>query len=72
MNPKPIEQANDPLLARILPALLRARQRAEELAAATDTAIIDWEDGKIVRWYPGRPGQPRYVEEPDTSGARER
>ena len=53
MNPKPIEQAQNPLLARTLPALLRARKRAEELAAATNTAIVDWVDGKIVRRHPG-------------------
>jgi hypothetical protein len=41
MNLQPIEQAKNPLLARTLPALLRARKRAEELAAATNTAIID-------------------------------
>ena len=58
MNPKPIEQAKDPLLARTLPAMQRARQRAIELAAATDTAIVDWVDGKIVTWYPGRGEQP--------------
>ena len=53
MNPKPIEQAKNPLLARTLPArtlpaLLRARKRAEELAAATNTAIVDLVGGKVV------------------------
>ena len=48
MNPKPIEQAKNPLLARTLPALLRARKRAEELAAATNTAIVDVVGGKLV------------------------
>lgn len=37
-----------------LNALKRARKRAEELAAATGTAIIQWENGQIVRIYPGR------------------
>jgi hypothetical protein len=55
MNPKPIEQAKNPLLARTLPALLRARKRAEALAAATNTAIIDFVDGKVVRTWPSRP-----------------
>jgi hypothetical protein len=52
MNPKPIEQAKSPLLARTLPALLRARRRAEELAAATNTAIVDLVGGKIVHMRP--------------------
>ena len=38
----------EPLLARPLPALLRAPKRAEELAAATNTAIVDVVDGKVV------------------------
>lgn len=31
----------------------RARKRAEKAAAATGTAIIQWENGSIVRIYPG-------------------
>jgi hypothetical protein len=41
MNPKPIEQAKNPLFAKTLPALLRARKRAEELAIATNTELVD-------------------------------
>ena len=52
MNPKPIEQAKSPLLARTLPALLRARKRAEALAVATNTAIVDLVDGKVVHLRP--------------------
>jgi hypothetical protein len=37
-----------------LAALKRARKRAEELAAATGTAIVEWRDGKLIRIYPGR------------------
>ena len=48
MNPKPSEQAKNPLLARTLPALLRARKRAEELAIATDTELVVIDDGNIV------------------------
>jgi hypothetical protein len=55
MNPRPIEEAKNPLLARTLPALRRARKRAEALAAATNTAIIDFVDGKVVRTWPSRP-----------------
>jgi hypothetical protein len=52
MNPKPIEQAKSPLLARTLPALLRARKRAEEVAEATNTAVVDVVGGKIVHVRP--------------------
>jgi hypothetical protein len=55
MNPKPIEQARDPLLAKGLPALRRARKRAEDLAIATNTALVQVIDGNIVRFYPKRP-----------------
>ncbi len=55
MNPKPIEQAKNPLLARTLPALLRARKRAEELAAATNTAVVDLVGGKVVHVRPPPP-----------------
>jgi len=33
-------------------ALKRASQRAEEIARQTGTALILWEDGKIVKYYP--------------------
>jgi hypothetical protein len=56
MNPKPIDQARNPLLAAALPALLRARQRAEEIAIATKTALVMVIDGKVVRVYPGADG----------------
>jgi hypothetical protein len=52
MNPKPIDQARNPLLAAALPALLRARERAEEIAIATNTALVMVIDGKVVRVYP--------------------
>ena len=55
MNPKPIEQAKSPLLARTLPALLRARKRAEELAAATNTSLVEVVDGKVVHVRPPSP-----------------
>jgi hypothetical protein len=40
-----------------LAALKRARKRAEEIAAATSTALVQWQDGKIVYVYPGRNGE---------------
>jgi len=53
MNPKPIEQAKTRELALALPALRRARKRAEEIAIATNTALIQVENGKVVRVHPG-------------------
>ena len=53
MNPKPIEQASTPDIALALPALRRARKRAEEIAIATNTALIQVEDGRVVRVWPG-------------------
>ena len=53
MNPKPIEHANTPDLALVLPALRRARKRAEEIAIATNTALIQVVDGQVVRLVPG-------------------
>jgi hypothetical protein len=49
MNPKPVEQARTRELALALPALRRARQRAEEIAIATNTYIVEVEDGRIVQ-----------------------
>ena len=59
MNPKPVDQAKTPELALALPALRRARKRAEEIAIATNTALIEVEDGQVIRVNPrdqgGRP-----------------
>lgn len=52
MNPKPVEQARTRELALALPALRRARQRAEEIAIATNTCIVQVEDGRIVQVGP--------------------
>jgi hypothetical protein len=41
MNPKPVEQARTRELALALPALRRARKRAEEIAIATNTCIVE-------------------------------
>jgi hypothetical protein len=57
MNPKPIENANTPDLALALPALRRARKRAEEIALATNTALIQVENGQVVRVRPGAQGE---------------
>ena len=55
MNPRPIEEARDPLFAKGLPALRRARLRAEEIAIRTNTALVQVIDGKVMRVYPKRP-----------------
>lgn len=52
MNPRPIEHANTPDLALALPALRRARKRAEEIAIATNTALVQVHDGQVVRVRP--------------------
>jgi len=57
MNPKPIELAQNPLLAKGLPALRRARKRAEEIAIRTNTALVQVVDGKVVRVYPKPNGE---------------
>lgn len=49
MNPKPVEQARTRELALALPALRRARQRAEEIAIATNTCLVQVKDGRIVQ-----------------------
>ena len=59
MNPKPIDQAKNPLLGRALPALLRARKRAEEIAIATNTELVEMVDGKIVLVRPTQPPEAR-------------
>ena len=52
MNPKPIEEAQTRDLALALAALQRARKRAEEVARATNTAVVQMIDGQIVRVMP--------------------
>lgn len=52
MNPKPGEHARTRELALALPALRRARQRAEEIAIATNTCFVQVEDGRIVQVGP--------------------
>ena len=52
MSPKPLELADNPLLLAADAALRRARKDAEDIAAATNTAIIQVVDGQLVRFYP--------------------
>ena len=55
MNSKPVDQAKTPELALALPALRRARKRVEEIAIATNTALIQVEDGQVIRVHPRVP-----------------
>jgi hypothetical protein len=57
MNSRPIEEARDSLIAVALPALLRARRRAEEIALRTGTALVFSKDGRTVLIYPKPDGQ---------------
>lgn len=52
MNPKPVEQARTSEHALALPALRRARQRAEEIAIATNTCIVQVQNGRIIEITP--------------------
>lgn len=52
MNTKPIEQAKSADLRGSWPALLRAAQRARELAAQTGTELIVMRDGVLQRIRP--------------------
>lgn len=52
MNPKPVELARTRELALALPALRRARQRAEEIAIATNTCIVEVKNGRVVHIEP--------------------
>lgn len=60
---KPIEQARNPDLRGSLPALLRAAQRARELAMQTGTELIVSRDGVIERVDPCTLA-PRSLQEP--------
>jgi hypothetical protein len=57
MNPRPIEEARNSLIAVALPALLRARRRAEEIAIRTGTALVFSKDGRTVLVYPKAPAE---------------
>jgi len=59
MNGKPIERSQSPWLAGALPALRRARKRAEEIARETRTALVVAKDGKPVRVRPRGTGRTR-------------
>ncbi|MDG4551103.1 MAG: hypothetical protein P9F19_16890 [Candidatus Contendobacter sp.] len=56
MNTKPIEQARDADLRGSQAALLRAAQRARQIAAQTGTAIVVVHNGVMEHIYPSAPG----------------
>ena len=53
-QPRLIDQAKNPLLGLALPALPRTRRRAEEIAIATNTELVQMVDGRIVFVRPSR------------------
>jgi hypothetical protein len=71
MNPKPIEQARTRELALALPALRRARQRAEEIAIATNTCIVQVQDGRIVQITPDELKRAREQRDAEQASASE-
>ena len=52
MNTRSLQEAKDEDLRNALPALQRAAQRARQIAAQTQTAMIVMRDGQMVREYP--------------------
>ena len=52
MNTKLLQEIKDEDLRNALPAMQRAAQRARQIAAQTQTAIIIMGDGQMVREYP--------------------
>ena len=54
MNPRPLESARDADLHKATAALVRAGQRARQLARQTQTAVVTWKNGKVVRSFPHR------------------
>jgi hypothetical protein len=63
-KPKPIEQAVNPDLRGSWPALLRAAQRARELAKQTGTAIVVSHNGVIEHIHPKPESMSAQVREP--------
>ena len=52
MNMKLLQEIKDEDLRNALPAMQRAAQRARQIAAQTQTAMIVMCDGQMVREYP--------------------
>ena len=69
-QPQPIETARSQGLRGSWQALLRAAERARQLAAQTGTAVVVVRDGVIEHRYPASttPATPSVQEEPATYG----
>jgi len=52
MNNNEKQSSSDPDLAKVEPALKRAAIRAREIARRTNTQLVVFENGKIVRKSP--------------------
>jgi hypothetical protein len=49
MNPKPLNQARDEDARNITAALLRASQRARNIASQTQTALVVVRNGQLIK-----------------------
>ena len=62
MNTKLLQEIKDEDLRNALPAMQRAAQRARQIAAQTQTAMIVMRDGQMVREYPSLNDQNVYAD----------
>jgi hypothetical protein len=69
MNAKSLQDAKDEDLRNALPALQRAVQRARQIAAQTQTAMIVMCDGQMVREYPSLNDQNVSADNADKKGS---
>lgn len=70
-SPRPIEAATNPDLRHSWPALLRAAQRARQLAAQTGTAIVVVRDSVAALFRGRRLLPPQHLVEADRRGRRD-
>ena len=54
MNPIPLDKAKDPDFRKAMAAMIRAAQRARNLAAQTQTYLVVMRDGKLIEEIPER------------------
>lgn len=57
MNPIPLDEAKDPDFRKAMAAMIRAGQRARNLAAQTRTYMVVMRDGKLIEEIPERAEQ---------------
>ena len=72
MNPKPIEQARDDDLRLSKVALLRAAQRARDIARSTGTMLVIRRNGVLEHLEPGSMGAEQAVQQPTTPYGQKR